>query len=313
MKTLIVLLMVIAGGIYNNLYSLDTAAVKYYPLAVGNTWTYSHFATNGPAYRYREKITGTIVTNGHLYYIFTYYRIGFAEEVSYRRIDSVKNNVLVYSSNSGCLWLQNEETADSLGARKGDSSLVSCVYYYRADTISKSLFGSPRKTKKYSWSNYFEAGATRELTRDFGFTYEYSFAHTNQSYNTLIGCIINGVMYGDTSLVGVTPISTEIPVHYELYQNYPNPFNPVTKIKFQIPLLSGVTDGRGALIQITIYDALGREIVVLVNQQLQPGTYEADWDASAYPSGVYYYLMEVRYDGFAIGNFTETRKMILIR
>ena len=305
MKTLIVLLMVIAGGIYNNLYSLDTAAAKYYPLAVGNTWTYSHFATNGPAYRYREKITGTIVTNGHLYYVFTYYRIGFAEEVSYRRIDSVKNNVLVYSSNSGCLWLQNEETADSLGARKGDSSLVSCVYYYRADTITKSLFGSPRKTKKYSWSNYFEAGATRELTRDFGFTYEYSFAHTNQSYNTLIGCIINGVMYGDTSLVGVTPISTEIPVHYELSQNYPNPFNPVTHFGFRI--------AEFGLVKLTIYDALGKVVGVLVNKLLQPGTYEADWEASAYPSGVYYYRLEVYQAGTATMNFAETKKMVLVK
>ncbi len=298
MKTILVLLLILLSGILTNSYSLDTAASKYYPLAIGNTWTYSHFATNGPAYRYREKITGTIVTNGHLYYIFTYYRIGFSETVSYRRIDSVKNNVLIYSSNSGCQWLQNEETADSLCGRKGDSSLVGCVYYYRADTITKSLFGIPRKTKKYSWSNYFEAGTTRELTREFGFTYEYSFAHTNQTYNSLIGCVINGVMYGDTSLVGINIISTEIPGQFSLSQNYPNPFNPITHFGFRI--------AKSGLVKLTIYDALGTEVHVLVNQQLQPGTYEADWDASAYSSGVYYY----RLDG---GNYTETKKMILIK
>lgn len=306
MRALIVLLLVLVNGIFTSSFSLDTAAVKYYPLAVGNAWTYSHFATNGPSYRYKEKITGTIVTNGHFYYVFTSYRTGYAETVSYRRIDSVKNIVLIYSSNSGCQWLQNEETADSLSARKGDSSRVSCVYYYRADTITKSLFGIPRKTKKYSWSNYFEAGATRELTREFGFTYEYSFGHTNQVYNSLIGCVINGVMYGDTSLVGINHISNEVPLRHELFQNYPNPFNPVTKIRFRIALSKGVPEGQSVPTQLAVYDALGKQTQILVNQQLLPGTYETDWDATAYPSGVYYYRL-------VSGSYKETKKMVLIK
>ena len=125
--------------------------------------------------------------------------------------------------------------------------------------------------------------------------------------DTLRGCVINGVLYGDTStLVGINQISTEIPENFSLLQNYPNPFNPVTKIKFDI---SGATVAQTFL---SVYDILGHEVAVLVNQQLQPGSYEADWDASAYPSGVYYYKLEV-IDPSTPLRVTETKKMVLIK
>ena len=104
--------------------------------------------------------------------------------------------------------------------------------------------------------------------------------------------------------IGIEPISSEIPTSYELFQNYPNPFNPATRIKFAIPLSRGVSEGRGVLLKI--YDALGKELAVLVNEQLKPGTYEIDWDASNYPSGVYFYSL-------ITGEFTQTRKLVLIK
>jgi uncharacterized delta-60 repeat protein len=104
-----------------------------------------------------------------------------------------------------------------------------------------------------------------------------------------------------SQLVGIQPISTEIPNQYSLSQNYPNPFNPSTKIKFAIPVGN---DRDRSLIKI--YDALGREISTLVNEELNPGTYEVDWNAANYPSGVYYYKL-------VSGDFRETKKMILIK
>ncbi len=100
------------------------------------------------------------------------------------------------------------------------------------------------------------------------------------------------------SYVGINNISNEIPEKYELMQNYPNPFNPVTNIGFRVADFG--------LVSLTIYNALGKEIKILVNQHLQPGIYEADWDASDYPSGVYYYKLEAE-------KFTETKKMVLIK
>lgn len=87
---------------------------------------------------------------------------------------------------------------------------------------------------------------------------------------------------------------------FSLSQNYPNPFNPVTKIKFAI------NGNPAAQTILSVYDILGREVSVLVNKQLPPGTYEADWNASAYPSGVYYYRLES-------GSYADTRKMVLIK
>jgi photosystem II stability/assembly factor-like uncharacterized protein len=95
---------------------------------------------------------------------------------------------------------------------------------------------------------------------------------------------------------------------YSLSQNYPNPFNPSTNIKFQIPLSRGVSadGGRGVSVRLLVYDLLGREIQTLVNQQLQPGSYNVDWDASNYPSGVYFYKLESN-------GFVESKKMVLIK
>jgi hypothetical protein len=102
----------------------------------------------------------------------------------------------------------------------------------------------------------------------------------------------------DALTIGINQISLEIPSHFSLSQNYPNPFNPATKIRFDIQK-SGFT-------MLVVYDILGKEIRTLVNGELKPGTYEADWNASNYPSGVYYYKL-------VAVNYTETRKMLLIK
>jgi hypothetical protein len=103
-------------------------------------------------------------------------------------------------------------------------------------------------------------------------------------------------------LIGVNNISSVVPNSFYLYQNYPNPFNPVTKLKFNIPPSKGA---RG-MIRLVIYDVQGCEVAVLVNELLKPGSYEAEWDGTNYPSGVYFYK-------FVTDGFSETKKMVLIK
>jgi hypothetical protein len=98
--------------------------------------------------------------------------------------------------------------------------------------------------------------------------------------------------------IGIINISSEVPDQFSLSQNYPNPFNPSTIIRFKIK------DSRFTTLKV--FDILGREVATLVNEQLKPGTYEADWNASNYPSGVYYYKLLAT-------DYTETKKMILIK
>lgn len=107
-------------------------------------------------------------------------------------------------------------------------------------------------------------------------------------------------------VIGIQPISSEIPMSYKLYQNYPNPFNPATKIKFDI---SGTSVAQTFL---SVYDMLGREVDILLNTDLQPGTYEVDWDGSNYASGVYYYKLSVLNSGSSV-KYQETKRMLLIK
>jgi hypothetical protein len=103
--------------------------------------------------------------------------------------------------------------------------------------------------------------------------------------------------------LGITQLSNIIPKSFSLSQNYPNPFNPSTKIKFQITKLGNA--------KLVIYDALGREVSTLVNEQLQPGIYESELDGSNFPSGVYFYQLTVNSE--QLTKFTETKKLVLIK
>lgn len=88
------------------------------------------------------------------------------------------------------------------------------------------------------------------------------------------------------------------PQTFSLEQNYPNPFNPVTKIKFTLASNEYTT--------LKVYDIIGKEITTLVNNQMEKGHYEINFDASNLPSGVYFYTLNA-------GGYKETRKMILMR
>ena len=92
--------------------------------------------------------------------------------------------------------------------------------------------------------------------------------------------------------------TVEIPNYYSLSQNYPNPFNPVTSIKFSVP--------RSENVKLVVYDLLGKEAAVLVNENKNPGIYEVSFDASGFASGVYFYSIQ-------ISNFTQTKKMLLVK
>jgi uncharacterized delta-60 repeat protein len=106
--------------------------------------------------------------------------------------------------------------------------------------------------------------------------------------------------------IGIKQISSEIPVSYVLSQNFPNPFNPTTKIKFAIPQSPLYERGVGGFITLKVFDLLGREIATLVNQPLQPGTYEVEWDGTNYPSGVYFYRLTT-------SAYVEMKKMVLLK
>ncbi len=314
MRKLLLIFLIVFCFFQNN-YAWDSTAAKYMPLQVGNTWVYfsdyhlPYPNPSGTGY-IKYKIVGIVDSLNQQYYKFEERRISISgiggcsiPYLRYLRFDSSTTNLM--SLGMGCAG--NEFKADSLGSRLNDwLSCYSTFYHQCTDTLITYKFNQNYSSKTFTSSN---GNQNTKYLKNIGITRYFWYELMNWCADTLKGCVINGVLYGDTStIVGINQVSTEVPNEFSLSQNYPNPFNPVTKIKFQIPLLRGVDaeDGRGVLTQLTIYDALGKEIAILVNQQLQPGSYEADWDASAYPSGVYYYKLES-------GSYSETKKMVLIK
>lgn len=126
---------------------------------------------------------------------------------------------------------------------------------------------------------------------------------------------------GVVSITGVTLTSFGNPTSIENYnkiepnsfalnQNYPNPFNPETVINYtigsdQIREINVSQQSGGVLVQLKVYDMLGREVATLVNREQNPGQYSVRFNASKLSSGTYLYKLQA-------GDFTETKKMLLL-
>jgi hypothetical protein len=118
------------------------------------------------------------------------------------------------------------------------------------------------------------------------------------------GTILKTTNGGGTGFpIGINQISSAVPKEFILYQNYPNPFNPETKIQFEIPFFGEADEWS---VTLSIYDILGKEVTKLVNEELQPGKYEVTWNASIYPSGIYYCVL-------SSGNYSSAKKLVLVR
>lgn len=102
----------------------------------------------------------------------------------------------------------------------------------------------------------------------------------------------------DTVNTGISTISSEIPDKYKLYQNYPNPFNPVTVINFDIP--------KSGIVNLKVFDLLGREVKSLYAGNLNAGKYSFNFDGTDLSSGLYFYKLES-------AGFTSVMKMLLIK
>ncbi|RPI18344.1 MAG: T9SS C-terminal target domain-containing protein [Ignavibacteriae bacterium] len=98
--------------------------------------------------------------------------------------------------------------------------------------------------------------------------------------------------------VGSGTAQNNNPAVFSLSQNYPNPFNPKTNINYQLPVNSNV--------KLSIFDITGREIAILVNQKQNAGSYNVEWNASDFASGVYFYKLETE-------RFTQSKRMVLIK
>jgi plastocyanin len=98
--------------------------------------------------------------------------------------------------------------------------------------------------------------------------------------------------------IGIKPIGTVVPANYNLSQNFPNPFNPITNIKFDIP--------KSTIVKLVVYDMTGKQAALLFDGELSAGSYNVDWDASNFPSGVYFYRLSA-------SDFSQAKKLVLAK
>lgn len=281
---------------------LSAQSQQIVPLANGNKWYYncsSQTLVPPASFTYyrrtREVLRDTLITSivWKAIRITTYYSTYVTQDYEYWRSDSSQFKNLYISTP-----LYNTSlTTDSTWSSMGTCSI----------TLGEIKFGGATvKTQKYfiydvgsseGWTTGLNIGVTNYesgIAARFGGSGDYS-------QDNLVGALINGVEIGDSTLMYTSQPSKDniaLPRKLSLLQNYPNPFNPMTRIDFFLPKASYIT--------ITIFDVLGKEIAILMSERSIEGTHSIFWDASAYPSGMYFYRIQSERE-------VAVRKMILLK
>ena len=302
MKSLLLFLAIFSYALLSKAQT-DIESSLYFPLNTGNKFIYEVGSIYGPSYRYKVVIVKDTVIQGFRFYKCSQNFPGYTE--NFVRVDSVNGNIMTFKPGYSCFYYINQSSMDSLQSKKSDT-LKKCSMIFKSiciDTLRSFVFGDTVKRKIFKQDDIIYK--ERTYSRTYGLTYA-RFVEMDEVWHTLKGCVINGVVHGDTTMTGVENISTKVPSSFSLYQNFPNPFNPVTKIRFDVAE-NGKWNSENGMVTLKVYNILGKEVATLVNERLQPGTYEAAWDASGFGSGVYFYTLTTD------GGLLNTRKMLLIR
>lgn len=196
--------------------------------------------------------------------------------------DSISNFINHYAANIECL--------PSTGTVFGVGNLVDSVTseFTKLTTIKTTNFGA-------TW-------VLKDLNQ---ITFGVGLSLIDQNNFMMCGGDVNSTpmvprifKYTNGGNVFINQNDGEVPSSFSLQQNYPNPFNNSSIINFQCAISGKVV--------LKVYDVMGREVAILVNESLKPGTYEVSFDGSTLNSGVYFYMISA-------GEFTETKRMLLIK
>ncbi len=282
--------------------------INYYPTHVGDFWLYAYYDYVQERNIYvSERIVRDTLVEENIYYARyeTHYDADIENFKFFSRWDKATGCVYILDTgdynNNGVV--DEDLLGDSLFSAYGtmywaylflpDADLHiakdSLWYVVENDTVLSRVINGTAATFIY--------------TDKFGVT---EYIPDFSSPIVLVGSIIDSVEYG---VVGVEETETQ-PQGFALYQNYPNPFNPTTTIKYTIPQINNVetlfAESGGHATSLRIYNILGEEVAILVNEKQSPGNYTVQFDASDLPSGVYFYTLRV-------GDLVASKKMVLLK
>ncbi len=235
-----------------------------------------------------ERIVDTVRMKGELYYRFdtlSYQPNVLLRESGpqvYRFIDTSEVLWYNFSADSGATWkiptlgyMTVEDTSDT------------------ADVPASNFSGC----RRFLWNPGPDAGSTDWVARGTGIV--------RRVLNTIAGPRPWYLSSALITSVDSRSDQQEMASRFIPEQNYPNPFNPLTIIQYTV----GGTRGQGpgiSKIRLVVYDLLGKEVRILVDEQKQPGNYEVSFDGSVLASGVYFYRLTA-------GSFAQSHKMFLVK
>ncbi|MBK9332671.1 MAG: SBBP repeat-containing protein [Ignavibacteria bacterium] len=245
---------------------------------------------------------GKAVTSDNLGNIFvTGTSTGFSSSYDYMTIMYSPAGDLIWSKNYNGPGSNNFDEPRSIAADNNGNVYVAGLSQ-GTGTMDDIVIIKYNYSGNEVWVNRFNSAANRnDVANNISL---------DNSGNIIVSGLISGVTSGtDFSVVkfsiitNVLSVSNEKPSAYILSQNYPNPFNPSTKIRFDLMH----SDKSGAHdVRLSVYDILGKQAAVLVNEKLSAGSYESEFDASDLSGGIYFYRLET-------AGFTETKSMLLLK
>jgi hypothetical protein len=312
----------------NRIFAGTLSGGTFVSTNTGNNWTQTNMNSNGGIYSLTTSTNRIFAGTGAGLYSTTNYGSNWVyNPLGYIAVSLLaKNNEIYaganynhglhYSSNEGSSWAQIGLNGYSVNCVTVNSNYVFAGTYQHGIYRSSNNGGTWLHTLSESiysfavYGNYIFAGT--EYVVYLSANNGADWVIRTEGFNNIIEVysllIANNYIFAGTcssawrrplsEIIGINNISENVPSSFSLIQNYPNPFNPTTNIRYQIK--------NTGIIKLVICNILGNELQALINEKQSPGTYEVKWDASAYPSGIYFCKITA-------GDFSDIKKMMLIK
>jgi len=285
----------ISGNVYVTGYSFDNVSLEDYATIKYNSYGEQQWVSKFNGASGKFDIANSITTDNAGNVFVTGYSFDVNSSEDYATIK--------YNSAGGQQWVSlyngTGNDFDIATSIKSDvnGNVYVAGYSYGSGTQEDFATVKYNSNGDQQWAEIFNGDAdSSDIAASLAIDQSGNIYTSGYSYVTSSGFDFITIKYSQT--VGVNHISGNLPEKFLLEQNYPNPFNPNTNIRYTIEE-AGYTS-------LTVYNSVGIELSALISENLQAGSYSAEFNAENYPSGVYYYKL-------TSGDFTQVKKMILLK
>jgi len=223
------------------------------------------------------------------------------EIIPYDRLSDTTAAEVQIETSTGTFW--HIQLKQEVGLISGHTYEIS----FMAEVENEKDIEVGLQQKETPFDTYWSAPVKISGILDTSFTWESDVTDPQTEFKFSIGdntqtIVIDAVTIIDNDwklpVVSIEENAPQQTNRFDLYQNYPNPFNPKTIIKYELPITNDV--------QLSIYNLIGQKVATLVSEKQDAGFHQVEWDASDFPSGVYYYAITTIDD-------LQVKKMVILR